>query len=114
MLAGALSATRDRVVDLAGAETLLGVKRVVLGAQNAQIFGSAGAALRQCVFVIQLEEGVSLASPPVGRGEGALQAVASHDLAADLMRNVGATAALSLGGPARRRGALSFCRLFRL
>lgn len=73
-----------------GAETSFGVKRIVVRAKKAQVFGGVWPAVSPRALVIELEERASLAAAAVGRGEAALQTVALGYFAPDLMWNVGA------------------------
>ena len=85
-----------------------------MGTQDAKVVGCVRAAERPCVFVIQLEEGASRATPAVGRGEGALQAIASQNFAPDLMGDVGASIPLLFGELAFRFRDFWRCPLSRL
>ena len=87
-LARLLSASGERSLHLCPAEALLGMERVMVSAQHSKIVRSIHPAARPSLLVIELEERASRAAPSVGRGEGALQAIALHHLAAHVVRDV--------------------------
>ena len=70
-------------------EDVFGDELIVGSAKHAEVFGVAIAAERTGFLVIELEERVRLATPPVGCHVGALKPVALEDLAASGARNAG-------------------------